>query len=116
LKQLLLTKLYPQVFSIKSGYTKLMLFLLSLLVVLEAGDGICTYSAISKNLAREANPLMQNLAGTDNFLVLKISGAIICALLLWLLYRRFPRISLIASSCIVIFYAGVLTWNLNILL
>jgi hypothetical protein len=93
-----------------------MLFLLSLLVVLETADGICTYSAVCKNLAREANPLMQNLAGTGNFLIMKITCAIICALLLWLLYRRFPRISLTAAFSIAVFYAGVLAWNFSIIL
>jgi hypothetical protein len=93
-----------------------MLFLLSLLVVLETADGICTYSAVCRNLAREANPLMQNLAGTGNFLIMKITCAIICALLLWLLYRRFPRISLTAAFSIAVFYAGVLAWNFSILL
>ncbi len=84
------------------------------MVALEVADGIFTNSAVRGNLVREGNPLMQNLAGTGNFLAMKISGAIICALLLWLLYQRFPRISMAATSGVVLFYAGVLTWNLSI--
>ncbi len=93
-----------------------MLLLISLLVALEAADGIFTYSAVGRGLVREGNPLMMSLAGTGNFLIIKIAGAIVCALLLWLLYKRFPRISLATASSIVVFYAGVLTWNLGIFL
>ncbi len=93
-----------------------MLLLISLLVALEAADGIFTYSAVGRGLVRECNPLMMSLAGTGNFLIIKIAGAIVCALLLWLLYKRFPKISLATASSIVVFYAGVLTWNLGIFL
>jgi hypothetical protein len=116
LKQFLVTKLYHGVFPLIPGYRSLMLFLISFLVVLEAADGIFTYSAVCRGLVREGNPLMLNMASTGNFLVMKISGAIVCALLLWLLYKRFPRISLAVASSIVVFYAGVLTWNLSIFL
>ncbi len=89
--------------------------LIPLLIALEAADGILTYSAVGKDLVREANPLVNSIAGTGDFLLMKISGAFLCALLLWLVYKRFPRISLIATSSIVTFYAAVFTWNLSIL-
>jgi hypothetical protein len=89
--------------------------LIPLLVALETADGILTYSAVGRELVREGNPLMRNLAGTGDFLLMKIGGAFLCALLLWLAHKRFPRVSLIATSGIVIFYAAVLTWNLSML-
>jgi hypothetical protein len=92
-----------------------MKFLVPLLVALEAADGILTYAAVGKGLVREGNPLVQTFAGTGNFLLMKISGAVLGALLLWLVFRRFPRASLIATSSILIVYAVVLTWNLSIL-
>ncbi len=94
----------------------MMKVLIPLLVALEAADAILTYSAVDTGTVQEANPLMQGLAGTGDFLLMKVSGAILCALLLWLVYRRFPRVSLVAASSIVIFYAAVLSWNLSILL
>lgn len=90
-------------------------FLIPLLVALETADGVLTYSAVGKDLVREANPVMQNIVGTGNFLVMKIAGGLLCAFLLWMVYKRFPRISLISTSAIVIFYAAVLTWNLSVL-
>ena len=94
---------------------KMIGFLIPLLVALETADGILTYAAVGKNLVREANPAMQNIVGTGNFLVMKIAGALLCAFLLWTVHKRFPRITLISTSAIVIFYAVVLTWNLTIL-
>jgi Domain of unknown function (DUF5658) len=93
-----------------------MKLLIPLLLALEAADGILTYSAVGKGLVREANPVMQTFAGTDNFLLMKISGAILCAVLLGLTFRRFPRVSLIATLSILMIYAVVFTWNLSILL
>ena len=90
-------------------------FLIPLLVILEAADGILTCTAVGKNLVYEANPLLQSSAGTGAFLVMKICGAILCGLMLWLVYKRFPRISLVATSSIVGFYSLVLSWNLSVL-
>jgi hypothetical protein len=94
----------------------IMYLLIPLLVALEIADGVLTYLSVGNHLASEGNPLMQNIAATGNFLVMKTAGALLCALLLWLLYKRFPRVSLISTSSIVLFYAFVFSWNLNILL
>ena len=102
-------------FGNKLGYRDRMKFLIPLLVVLESADGILTYSATNKSLVSEANPILKNLTGTGNFLLMKISGAIICALLLWVVHKRFPRFSLIAAYGILTFYALVFAWNLSIL-
>jgi hypothetical protein len=93
----------------------MMKFLIPLLVVLETADGVLTYSAVGKHLVQEGNPVIQNVVGTGNFLLMKIAGAFLCAFLLWLVYKRFPKISLISTSGIVIFYATVFTWNLSVL-
>jgi hypothetical protein len=89
--------------------------LIPLLVILEAADGILTYSAACKNLIREANPILQNIVWTGDFLLMKISGAFLCGVLLWFIYKRFPKIGLIATSSIMFFYSFVLTWNLSVL-
>lgn len=86
-----------------------------MLVILEAADGILTYSAVGKALIREGNPIIQNAAGTGSFLLMKIGGALICGLLLYLVYKRFPRISLLTIWTVLTFYVVLLTWNLSIL-
>jgi hypothetical protein len=90
-------------------------FLIPLIVALEIADGVLTYSAVGKDLVLEANPLFRNTADSDSFLIMKISGALLSALLLWLIYKRFPKLSLITSAGIMSFYTAVYTWNLSIL-
>jgi SNF family Na+-dependent transporter len=52
--------------------------------------------------------------GEGNFLVLKIVGVLICALLLLKMYRHFPRMTVVTASSIVTFYAAVIGWNLSL--
>jgi hypothetical protein len=94
----------------------MMKFLISLLIALETADGVLTYTAVGKDLVREANPRIQSFVGTGDFLLMKICGALLSALLLWLVYKRFPKLSLVSTSCILAFYTLVNTWNLSILL
>jgi hypothetical protein len=90
-------------------------FLIPLIVALEIADGVLTHSAVGNALVQEANPLFRNTAGSGSFLIMKISGALLSALLLWLIYQRFPKVSLITSAGIMLFYTAVYTWNLSIL-
>jgi hypothetical protein len=85
------------------------------LVSLEAVDGIVTYTAVGRSLIHEGNPIVRDAAGTGSFLVMKICGALLCGLLLYLVYRKFPRMSLVTTWTILTFYAVVFTWNLSIL-
>jgi hypothetical protein len=89
--------------------------LIPLLVILEAADGILTYSAVGKNLVNEGNPMLQNTAGTGSFLLMKVCGALLCGLLLYLVYKKFPRISLVTTWSMVMFYAAIFSWNMSVI-
>ena len=89
--------------------------IISLIVALEIMDGFLTYSAVGKNWVREANPLFHDTAGSGNFLIMKVLGALLSALLLWLVYKRFPKVSFIAGTGIMLFYTAVCSWNMSIL-
>jgi hypothetical protein len=91
---------------------KLLIFLI---VALEIADGFLTYSAVGKNWVQEANPLFHDTAGSGNFLIMKVLGAFLSALLLWLVYKRFPKVSYIACTGITLFYTAVCSWNMSIL-
>jgi hypothetical protein len=93
-----------------------MKYILVLLYSLEILDGIFTRWAVTGGLARELNPVMYRLAGDWNFLLLKVIGAILSALALWHLYKRFSKMAITSAACIVIFYSLVLTWNFSMLL
>ena len=93
-----------------------MKYLLALLGGFEISDGIITYLLVGNGPIQEANPLMASLAGEGNFLILKVTGALFCVLILWHLYKRFRKMTLIATSSVVAFYGVVIIWNMWVFL
>ena len=93
-----------------------MIYLLGILVAFVVLDGLLTRFLIDGNLAREGNPLLEGIVGEDIFMILKIAGALVCALILWDVYKRYPRLSRIVTLCGVIFYGGIILWNSSFIL
>jgi len=93
-----------------------MKYLLGLLVGFEILDGVMSYFLVRGGLGREGNPFLQPIVGEVSFLVLKVVGGLICALILWDIYKRFPRVALISTSCFVAFYVVIVVWNLGVFL
>ena len=93
-----------------------MKYLLGVLIGLVILDGVLTELLISNGVAREANPLLQPLVGDFGFLALKVVGALLCAFILWDVYRRFPRVGLIATSVAITAYAIIVVWNTSLFL
>ena len=91
-----------------------MKYLLSLLVIFVVSDGLVTNYLISNGLGREGNPLLQPLVGDIGFIILKIVGALLCAVILWDVSRRYRKLALITTSCGVVFYAVIVLWNLSL--
>jgi hypothetical protein len=89
-------------------------YLLGLLVGFEISDGVLSYFLIRNGLGREANPFLQSIVGDVNFLILKVVGGLICALILWDIHRRLPRVALITTSCFTVVYAAIVIWNLGV--
>jgi len=88
-----------------------MRYLLGLLVIFVVLDGFLTQGLVNGGLAREGNPLLQPLVGEAGFIVLKVVGALLCAFILWDIYRHFPRVAIIATSCFVVAYGAIVLWN-----
>ncbi len=108
----------PQPFVIQflrfSNYTLIgseLKYLLGLLVGFEILDGIMSHFLIRGGLAREGNPFLLPLVGETNFLVIKVVGVFICALILWDIYKRARKLALISASIFVTFYGGLVLWN-----
>lgn len=93
-----------------------MKYLLILFSGLEISDGLMTDFFVRNGLVQESNSLMEPIIRDGNFLLLKITGAIICGFILWTIYKRFSRIALIAVSSISVFYGLVIIWNLSVIL
>ena len=88
-----------------------MKYLLGLLVVFVVADGLLTNSLIEMGIAHEGNPFLQPIVGDVGFLVLKAVGALLCAVILWDIYKRLPKVALISTSFFVIFYGVIVLWN-----
>ena len=93
-----------------------MRYLLGLLVALVVLDGLLTNLLVNGGTAREGNPFLQPIVGEAGFLVLKVAGALICAFILWDVYRRFPRVGVIATWFAVVAYGGIVLWNSSLFL
>ena len=93
-----------------------MRYLLGTLIALVVSDGLISHFLVKRGLGREGNPLLETLVGEGNFLVIKVLGVLLCALILWDIYKHFPKLALISTSCFVVFYAAVVSWNLGVFL
>ena len=91
-----------------------MKYILGLLVGFEILDGVISHFLIRSGLAREGNPFLQPIVGEVNFLILKVVGGLLCALILWHIYKRYPKLALISTSCFVVVYAVIVLWNLGL--
>jgi hypothetical protein len=102
--------------SIKSYFsrTNRILYPLAALIALVVADGLITRFLVRQGLGQEVNPFIKALAGETHFVVIKVLGALLCALILWDIYRRRPKLALISSWCFAVAYAGIVLWNLGI--
>ena len=89
--------------------------LLAVLVALSAADALVSQSLVALGLGLEGNPFLRGLSGGD-FLLIKLIGVLLAALLLWDIHRRQPEIAVTAAVILVAFLTGVVYWNLGIYL
>ncbi len=90
--------------------------LLGALIVLVISDGLISHFLVKSGLAWEGNPFLRGLVGEEVFLVLKVLGALLCAVILRDIYKRRSKLALISTSCFVALYAGIVLWNLSVFL
>ena len=91
-------------------------YLLVLLVILVISDGLVSSFLINHGVAREGNPLLQEVVGKDVFLILKVIGAVVSAVILGDVSRHRPRMAVTASLCFVAVYSVIVLWNLCLFL
>jgi len=88
--------------------------LVVVLVLLVIADGLMTRFITFSGLGRETNPLLRTLVSGDEFLLLKVAGAVLAALGLVDFYRRRPQLALCATVVFVGLYTAVVYWNLGV--
>jgi len=93
---------------------RVMKYLLGILIALVVSDGLISRFLVTEKLGREANPFLQSLVGKDVFLAIKVLGVLLCALILWDIYKQWPKLAKISSLCFVVLYSGIVLWNLYV--
>ena len=93
-----------------------MKYVLATLVSLVVADGIISRFIVRNGLGREANPVLQALVGENNFLLIKLAAALICALILWDLFKTRPKLALSSSLVFIVLYTAILFWNIGMYL
>jgi hypothetical protein len=91
-------------------------YLLGTLLSLVVADGLISQFLIKSGLGQEGNPFLKVLIAENNFLIIKMCGAIVCVLILWNIAKRLPRLIFILSSCLVALYTALLFWNIAVFL
>jgi hypothetical protein len=99
----------------QAGHKKIM-YLLITLVSFVVLDGLLTEYLVPGGKVREANPFLEPLVGQTGFMIIKTVGALLCAFILWDVYRRFPRIGMIAAWIAVFGYGVIVIWNTSLIL
>ncbi|MFC1933236.1 DUF5658 family protein [Chloroflexota bacterium] len=79
-------------------------------------DGLITQFLVTEGHALEVNPFLQAWVGQELFLAIKVSGAFLVTLLLWVKYNAKPRLIYIVTAVFLAFYTGVVFWNLFVYL
>jgi len=103
----------PSRFAVKNRTMRLMLYTLFALIV---ADGLITQFLVTNGHALEANPFLRAWVGQDLFLTIKVSGAFLATLLLWIKYNRYPKLVNIIVSVFLTLYTGIVFWNLSVFL
>ncbi|MGD1120023.1 MAG: DUF5658 family protein [Dehalococcoidales bacterium] len=98
------------------GGKKKMLVLLAALVSFVILDGLLTEYLIPRGDVREANPFLEPMVGHVGFMLIKIVGSLLCAFILWDVFKRFPRVGVIAAWVAVLAYGAIVIWNTSLIL
>ena len=81
------------------------------LILLNIADTVVTHFLVELGLARELNPVLVNLVGQPTFFIFKTVGVVFCALMLWRLYQKYPRVALTTNSVLCVSYTALVLWN-----
>ncbi len=103
----------PKRFSVNSRTMRLMLYTLFCLIT---ADGLITKFLVTNGHALEVNPFLQAWVSQDVFLAIKVSGAFLATLLLWMKYTKKPKITYMFTLAFVSFYTIIVFWNLFVFL
>ncbi len=90
-------------------------FLLSVVLLgLAWADWVITCFIIKSGFAWEGNPLIRDYVTDSGFWVIKLFGTLVAVLILWDVFRKYPKFTLTLSQVIVGVYTLIVWWNVYI--
>jgi hypothetical protein len=99
----------PKSFRIENRTARYILYTLFGVIV---ADGLITQFLVTGGHGSEGNPFLTAWVGHGWFLAIKVSGAFLATLLLWINYNARPRLIYIVAVVFLVFYTAILLWNL----
>jgi hypothetical protein len=99
----------PKSFRIESRTARYTLYALFCIVV---ADGLITQFLVRGGHGLEVNPFLRAWVGQGWFLAIKVSGAFLATLLLWIKYNVKPRLVYTITVVVLAFYTTIVLWNL----
>jgi len=100
-------------FRIESRTVRYTLYTLFCVIV---ADGLITEFLVTGGHGSEVNPFLSAWVGHGWFLAIKVSGAFLATLLLWINYNVKPRLVYTITVVFLAFYTSIVFWNLSVLL
>ena len=79
-------------------------------------DGLLTKFLVTNGYASELNPFLQAWVDHELFLAIKVSGAFLATLFLWIKYNKKPKPIYMISTVFLAFYTSIVFWNLFVFL
>ena len=99
----------PKSFHIESRNVRYTFYVLFCIIV---ADGLITQFLVIGGHGSEANPFLSAWVGQWWFLAIKVSGAFLATLLLWINYNVKPRLVYTITVVALAFYTTIVFWNL----
>jgi hypothetical protein len=103
----------PEFLHIENRTVRYTLYVLFGIIV---ADGIISQFLVTGGYGSEGNPLLMSWVGGESFLAIKIAGAFLATLLLWIKYNDRPRLVNTVAVVALAFYTIIVYWNLFVFL
>jgi len=87
-------------------------YILCTLFCIIVADGLISQFLVTGGYGLEINPLLVSWVGRESFLAIKISGAFLATLLLWIKYSVKPRLVYTVAVVALASYTIIIYWNL----
>jgi hypothetical protein len=99
----------PKYLDIKSRTVRYTLYTLFAIIV---ADGLISQFMVTSGYGSEGNPFLMSMVGSGSFLDIKISGAFLATMFLWIKYNAKPRLVNTVAVTALVLYTAIVFWNL----